>query len=191
MTKNKNFLYGIGKVKFNGFEIGYIEKNSWNNNGKKPEVVEINAEQKPSVPVLIIPQTNGTIAPTFNLIQLNYVNLAAALGGEVVYEKTDTEKKTPIGWEPEDDIILLSGGWCIDLVSGQSILIANGTLLAALGGQLTLTETAKVECEIRPSEPEDGGKPYAIYDTDAIGEIWKTRCGLSTEPAAEQSQNEG
>ena len=65
MTKNKNFLYGIGKVKFNGFEIGYIEKKSWNNNGKKPEVVEINAEQKPSAPVLVIPQTNGTIAPTF------------------------------------------------------------------------------------------------------------------------------
>ena len=39
MKKNKNFLYGIGKVKFKGFEIGYIEKNSWNNNGKKPEVV--------------------------------------------------------------------------------------------------------------------------------------------------------
>ena len=191
MKKNKNFLYGIGKVKFKGFEIGYIEKNSWNNNGKKPEVVEVNAEQKPGAPVLIIPQSNGTIAPTFNLIQLNYANLEAALGGELVYAKADTKKETHIGWEPEDDIIQLSGGWCIDMVSGQSILIANGTLLAALGGQLTLTETAKVECEIRLSEPEDDGKPYAIYDTDAIPENWKTRCGLSAEPAAVQSQNEG
>lgn len=180
---NKNFLYGIGKVKFKGFEIGYIEKNSWNNNGKKPEVVEINAEQKPGVAVLVIPQANGTFAPTFNLIQLNYVNLAAALGGELVYAATDTQKKTPIGWEPADDIIQLSGGWSIDMVSGQSILIANGTLLSTLGGQLTLTETAKVECEIRIGEPEDGGKPYAIFDTDAIPATWKTRCGITAEPA--------
>lgn len=191
MKKNKNFLYGIGKVKFKGFEIGYIEKNSWNNNGKKPEVVEINAEQKPGVPVLVLPQSNGTIAPTFNLIQLNYANLQAALGGELVYTATDTQKKTPIGWEAADDIIQLSGGWCIDMVSGQSILIANGTLLATLGGQLTLTETAKVECEIRLAEPEDGGKPYAVLDTDAIPDSWKTRCNLPKESASEQTQNEG
>lgn len=183
-------MYGIGAVRFKGKTVGYIEKNSWNNNGKKAEVTEINAEQVPGNAVLIIPQTNGTFAPTFNLIELNYVNLQGALGGELVYAATDTQKKEPIGWLPADDIIQMSGGWCIDLVSGQSILIVNGTLLAALGGQLTLTETAKVECEIKIAAAEDGGKPYSIFNTDAIPTEWKTRCEIA-ETAAQSTPSGG
>lgn len=174
---SKKFMYGIGAVKFKGSALGYIEKNSWSNNAKKPEVAEVNAEQKPGAPVLSIPQSNGTFAPTFNLIQLDFENLLGALGGKLVYEPTDTEKKNPIGWAAPNDIVQLSGGWQIDLVSGQSIMIANGTLLAALGGQLTLTETAKIECELRVAQAEDDGEPYAVFETLKIPEAWKERCG--------------
>lgn len=176
---NKKFMYGIGSVTFKGKTIGYIEKNSWNNNGKKPEVAEVNAEQVAGSAVLIIPQSNGTFAPSFNLIQLDYENLKVALGGELVYAESDTEKKDPIGWTAPSAIIQLSGGWGINLVSGQSILIPNGTLLSALGGQLTLTETAKIECEIKISEPEDDGSPYGIFKTDSIPAAWKTKCGIT------------
>lgn len=181
-------MYGVGAVKFKGQTVGYIEKNSWNNGPQKPEVAQVNAEQVPGVPVLVIPQSNGTIRPTFNLIQLDYENLSAALGGDIVYDDNDSEKKNAIGWEAPDELIELSGPWAIELVSGQTILIANGTLLSALGGQLTLTETAKIECEIHLGQPTDGSKrPYAVFDTDKIPIAWRQRCQVDGV-SAKQSQ---
>ena len=95
---NKNFMYGIGAVKYKDFTIGYIEKNSFDLGGKKPEAAKIEAEQVQGAPVLVIPQSNGGIAPTFNVIQMNYSNLHKLLGGSLHYKKEDLEKKTPIGW---------------------------------------------------------------------------------------------
>ena len=80
---NKNFMYGIGAVKYNDFVIGYIEKGSFDLNGQKAEAAKIEAEQAPGAPVLIIPQSNGSIAPTFNVIQTDYKNLHAMLGGKI------------------------------------------------------------------------------------------------------------
>ena len=145
---NKNFMYGVGAVKYKDFVVGYIEKNSFDMGGQKPESAKIEAEQVPGTPVLIIPQSNGSIAPTFNVIQLNYENLHSLLGGTMHYKEEDSEKKTPIGWTAPTAAVLLTGPWEIALVSGQSILIPNGTLLSNLGGKLTLTETAKIECTL-------------------------------------------
>ena len=136
-------MYGVGAVKYKDFVVGYIEKNSFDMGGQKPESAKIEAEQVPGTPVLIIPQSNGSIAPTFNVIQLNYENLHSLLGGTMHYKEEDSEKKTPIGWTAPTAAVLLTGPWEIALVSGQSILIPNGTLLSNLGGKLTLTETAK------------------------------------------------
>lgn len=44
----KKFIYGIAVVKFNGKEIGYIEKGSWDWGGTKPESTDIEAEQVPT-----------------------------------------------------------------------------------------------------------------------------------------------
>jgi hypothetical protein len=93
---NKNFMYGVGAVKYKDFVVGYIEKNSFDMGGQKPESAKIEAEQVPGTPVLIIPQSNGSIAPTFNVIQLNYENLHSLLGGTMHYKEEDSEKKTPI-----------------------------------------------------------------------------------------------
>ena len=76
---NKNFMYGIGAVKYKDFTIGYIEKNSFDLGGKKPEAAKIEAEQVQGAPVLVIPQSNGGIAPTFNVIQMNYSNLCSTV----------------------------------------------------------------------------------------------------------------
>lgn len=89
---NKNFMYGIGAVKYKDFTIGYIEKNSFDLGGKKPEAAKIEAEQVQGAPVLVIPQSNGGIAPTFNVIQMNYSNLHKLLGGSLHYKKEDSEK---------------------------------------------------------------------------------------------------
>ena len=86
---NENFMFGIGAVKYKDFIVGYIEKGSWDMGGKKPEAARIEAEQVPGTPVLVIPQSNGSIAPTFNIIQLNYENLHKLLGGSLHYKAED------------------------------------------------------------------------------------------------------
>ena len=112
-------MYGVGAVKYKDFVVGYIEKNSFDMGGQKPESAKIEAEQVPGTPVLIIPQSNGSIAPTFNVIQLNYENLHSLLGGTMHYKEEDSEKKTPIGWTAPTAAVLLTGPWEIALVSGQ------------------------------------------------------------------------
>jgi len=84
-------MYGVGAVKYKDFVVGYIEKNSFDMGGQKPESAKIEAEQVPGTPVLIIPQSNGSIAPTFNVIQLNYENLHSLLGGT----RKRTRKRKP------------------------------------------------------------------------------------------------
>lgn len=159
MAKNKNFLYGIGKLSLGDFEVGYIEKGSFDFGGKEPESVDVEAEQVPDAPVLSLAQKNGTIEPTFNLIQLNYTNIQKALGGDLV--KTGDNVT---GWSAPSELIDASSPATIDLVSGQRITIPNAKLLANLSGKLTLTEVAKIACKLKVQKPEGGGAPYTITD---------------------------
>lgn len=161
-TKTKDFMYGIGKLTFNNFVIGYIEKGSFDFGGKEPESVDVEAEQVPDAPVLTLAQKNGTIEPTFNLIQLNYANLKAALGGTL----TGTAPNYT-GWSAPTELIDENGACTIDLVSGQRITIPNGKLLANLSGKLTLTEVAKIAVKLKVQKPTDGSAPYSIADIPA------------------------
>lgn len=156
----KKFIYGIAAVQFAGVLIGYIEKGSFDWGGTKPESVDVEAEQVPDAPVLTLLTKNGSISPTFNLIQLDYKNLHSVLGGTLV----GTEGAYT-GWKAPTDLVQLSGEWVINFVSGQSMTIPNGTILANLGGKLTLTEVSKLECQLKVNKPVDGGSPYEINDT--------------------------
>ncbi len=181
---NKNFMYGIGAVKYKDFVVGYIEKGSFDLGGQKPEAAKIEAEQAPGAPVLVIPQSNGSIAPTFNVIQMDYKNLHALLGGSLHYKTEDSAKKNPVGWTAPQTAILMQGPWELSLVSGQSVLIPNGTLLSNLGGKLTLTETAKIECTLEVAMPEDGSQPYGVFYADALPDEWKQYKLPAAEAAA-------
>lgn len=161
---DKKFIYGIAVVKFGTATIGYIEKGSWDWGGMKPESVDVEAEQVPDAPVLTLLQKNGQISPTFNLIQLDYENLKTVLGGTLV---GSSGKYT--GWKAPTGLINLNGKWTIDFRSGQTMTIPNGTILANLGGKLTLTEVSKVECQLKIVKPEDGSAPYEINDTPEEG----------------------
>ena len=69
----------------------------------------------------------------------------------------------------------MEGPWELELVSGQSILIPNATLLADLAGKLTLTETAKIEVELKVAMPtEEGVPPYGVFDSNALPDEWTT-----------------
>lgn len=159
MDKNKNFIYGIAVVKFNEITIGWIEKGSWDWGGTKPESVDVEAEQVPDAPVLTLLQKNGQISPTFNIIQMDYKNIHAVMGGTLV-----GEANAPTGWKAPTDLVQISGNWTIDFVSGQTMTIPNGTILANLGGKLTLTEVSKLECQLKINKPTDGSASYGIDD---------------------------
>lgn len=158
---SKKFIYGIAAVKFGGKLIGYIEKGSWDWGGTKPEFTDVEAEQVVDAPVLSIPNKNATIAPTFNLIQLDYENMAAVLGGTLV----GTEGSYT-GWKAPTSLVELRGEWKIDFVSGQTMTIPNGTILANLGGKLTLTEVSKLECQLKVNKPEAADtSSFEVNDT--------------------------
>jgi len=157
---NKKFIYGIAKVSFGDKTIGYIEKGSWNWGGTKPEKTDVEAEQVPTAPVLTLMTKNGTVSPTFNLIQLDYENLQAALGGTLV--GTDGSYT---GWKAPTSLVELRDKCVIDFVSGQTMTMPNATLMANLGGKLTLTEVSKIECQLTANMPDDGSSPYEINDS--------------------------
>lgn len=159
---NKNFMYGIGAIIFDEKTIGYIEKGSFDWGGTKPEKVDIEAEQVPDAPVLTLITKNGTIAPTFNLIQLNYENLHLALGGTLV-----GTQGAYTGWKAPTDLVELRGECEIELKSGQTVTIPNATLMSNLAGKLTLSEVSKIECQLTVNKPTDGSAPYEINDTKA------------------------
>lgn len=154
---NKDFLYGLSKMTFAGKTVGYIEKDSFEWGGKAPESVDVDAEQVPDAPVLTLVQKNSTVEPKFNMIQLNYENMAALLGG----------KSTATGWEAPTDLLQLSGECLIDTPSEKRIKIPNAVLLSNLGGKLTLTEVSKIECQLKVMKPADGTAPFSIIDIPA------------------------
>lgn len=168
---NNNFMYGIGEVRYRGTKIGYIAKNSFDLGGVKPEAAEIEAEQVPGSPVCVIPQSNGKIGPKFDMIQLTFESLQQLLGGRLL--KNSDNAIT--GWTAPRSAMVMEGPWELKLVSGQSILIPQATLLADLAGKLTLTETAKIEVELKVAMPaEDGVPPYGVFNSDALPAEWTT-----------------
>lgn len=170
---NKDFMYGLGAVKYRGETVGYIAKNSFEMGGKKPEAAEIEAEQVPGTPVLVIPQSNGTIAPKFDMIQLNFESLKQFLGGSL----HKSGEKT-VGWTAPSAAMIINGPWELELVSGQSVLIPNATLLSDLGGKLTLTETAKIEVELKLSKPSTAGvPPYGVFESSSLPTEWSEENG--------------
>lgn len=176
-------MYGLGALKYKGAKVGYVAKNSFDLGGSKPESADIEAEQVPGAPVLVIPQSNGKIAPKFDMIQLNFESLKQLLGGTLI---KDGEKIK--GWTSPVGAVVIEGPWQIDLVSGQSILIPSATLLSDLAGKLTLTETAKIEVELKVTKPATEGVPsYGVFDTSSLPAEWSEEKGwlLPVENASE------
>lgn len=158
MAENK-FIYGIGAVRFQDNIIGYIEKGSWDWGGYKPQVTDIEAEQVPDAPVLSLVDEDGGISPTFNLIQLDYGSLKQVLGGNIVFSSSGY---AITGWQAPTELLSLTGEFDILFLSGQQVTIPSATLVANLGGKLTLTEVSKVECQLKIDKPEDGSAAYEI-----------------------------
>ena len=158
----KKFMYGLDELKFNGKSLGYIEEDSFDWGGAKGEATEIRAAQKKGYPVKIIPKSNGTVKPTFDLIEFNYPNMAATMGGTL---KGTADK--PTGWAAPSKLVTIEGEVTIDTDSGQRITIPNCTLFAYISGNLNLTSVSKIKCELSIAEPADGVEPFTVEDIPA------------------------
>ena len=156
----KKFIDGLGRLLFNGVVIGYIEKGSFDWGGTKGESTDIEAEQVPNAPVFSLVTKNSSLAPTFNLIQLDYKGLKQVAGGTLV-----GPEEAPTGWKAPAELVELRGETVIDFVSGQTWTAPNTLLMSNLAGKLTLSEVSKMECQLKVNAPEDGGSPYEINDT--------------------------
>ena len=161
---DKKFMYGLDEFKFNGKSLGYIEDESFDWGGAKGETTEIRAAQKKGYPVKIIPKSNGTVKPTFDLIEFNYENLQATMGGTL---KKTGEKTT--GWAAPSKLVTITGEVTIDTDSGQRVAIPNCMLSAYISGNLNLTSVSKIKCELGIAEPADGSDPFTIDDIPAEG----------------------
>jgi hypothetical protein len=158
------FMYGVGRAKFGDKTLGYIAKGSFQLNGSKGENVKIEAEQVPGAPVLIIPQSNGSIAPTLGLIEWDYEVMASIMGGTVI---TDADGKA-IGWKAPASIVEARGPFIIETMSKKRISIFESLLQSNLNGNLDLTSVAQIDVAVEVQMPLDGSEPFDITDiTDA------------------------
>lgn len=159
VVDDNRLMYGLDKVTFNDEVLGFIEEDSFDFGGNKGEVTEIKAAQIKGFPIKIIPKSNGTIKPTFDLIQMDYAHMAAIMGGSV---KKSGEVVT--GWDAPSDIVSVSGSLKIECTSGQVITIPKCLVSANLGGNLNLTSVSKIKVEIGVMNPGDGTAPFSIED---------------------------
>ncbi len=154
-----DFMYGLAEVKVGDTLLGYIEENSFKLNGAKGESTEINAAQVHSAPVLVIPKKNGTIAPSFDLIQMNYANMALVMGGAV----TMTGEKAT-GWKAPSKLVQIINSVTIKTDSEHQISIKKALVTGYIDGDLNLDSVTKIKMEVKVMMPDDGTDPYSIDD---------------------------
>jgi len=162
MAKSE-FIYGLDQFKFAASgepeELGYIEEGSFNLGGQAGETVEVNAAQVKGSPVLVIPKKNGSIKPSFDLIQINYNKLVAVMGGAV---KGTSE--APTGWEAPSKSVNITGHAKIITDSGHVIDIPKAQVMAYPNDKLSLDGVAKIHVELTPVQSTPGKAPYSISD---------------------------
>ncbi len=168
-TNTNKFMYGLHKFEFDGKLLGYISKDSFDWGGAKGEALKVNAEQVPGQPVLILQQSNSTIAPSFDLIQIDADNIAAALGGTVEDGK----------WHAPTELVQNIAPAKITTFSGHIIEMPKVMLNSNLEGGLKLSEVSHIKVELEVMQPDDGSSPYTID-------------GIAASPqAGDQSGNQG
>jgi hypothetical protein len=159
----QDLIYGLELFKFNGDGLGYIEEDSFDWGGAVGELTEIRAAQKKGYPVKVIPKSNGTQKPTFDLIQFNFANLKKVLGGETITKTGDVV----IGWSAPSTIVMITGRVEIKTDSGQMIVMPNCMVQGYIGGNLNLTSVSKIKCTLSIMEPVESAEPaFKIYDAD-------------------------
>lgn len=168
----QEFLYGLAEFRFavtgTPEATGYIEEGSFDLGGQAGEVTEINAAQVKGSPVLVLPKKNGSIKPSFDLIQIDYAKLTLLMGGKTK-SVTVEEVTTVTGWEAPSTLTQVRGHAQIFTESGHLIDIPACTLVAYPTSKLSLDGVAKIHCELTPVQSAPGVAPFSISDIPEVG----------------------
>ncbi|MDR0505450.1 MAG: hypothetical protein LBH32_01345 [Dysgonamonadaceae bacterium] len=160
----QEFLYGCARVDVDGEILGYIEEDSFDLGGSPGETTDVKASQVPGAPVLSIPKSNGTIKPTFDLIQIKYKVMEQIMGGTAIpKEGSDTEFS---GWKAPSKLVQVQKPVIIYSYSGHKITILKGNIQVNLGDKLTLSGVAKLKTTVSPMTVNATTEPYRIEDYD-------------------------
>ncbi len=162
MTKIKDdqdLMYGLEEMYLKGLSIGYIKEDSFQWNGTQGELAQIRAAQVKGTAIKNIPTSNGTVAPTFQLLQFNYENMAKVLGGRVIMKNGKA-----VGWAAPKALVRLEGFVEVFSDSGQVIVFPSAIIQGFISGPLQLTETSTIDCTLGVNQPATGEDPYYIFD---------------------------
>lgn len=156
-----NFMYGLLSVKIGEQVVGYIEENSFAWNGSEGEITEVYAAQVHSAAVHAIPKKNGTIAPSFDLIEMDYKALALVLGGETIPKDPSSGEVT--GWKAPTSLIQVVNAVEIKTDSSHKISIPKALITAYIDGNLNLDSVSKIKVKLKVLQPDTkSAAPYTI-----------------------------
>lgn len=151
-------IYGVNDLIFKGKTLGYISEDGLTPAGESPSKTNIWAAQKRDAPVKILTSTPGTIAWTFNLIDLKGESLKDVIGGEVDENGIYT---------PEADSKELEGVFDIKTADGSTIRFFNATLSANFSQNLNMSGVLAMACQLNVMKPADGGASWKLYPAGA------------------------
>lgn len=161
---SQDLLYGLEELKMNGLSLGYIKDDSFDWGGSKGELTAVRAAQVKGTAIKNIPTSNGTVAPTFQLLQFNFENLAKVLGGQVV-KKTIASVETVVGWMAPRKLVRLEGFFEVFSDSGQVMVFPSAIIQGNIAGPLVLTETSTIDCTLGINQPTTGESPIYMLET--------------------------
>ena len=159
-TDESGLMYGLNQLEVNGKVLGFIEDDSFDFGGTPGEGTDIMAAQVKGAPVKTLAKSNGTIKPTFDLIQIDYEVMVAILGGAL-----KKDGATIVGWEAPTKAVVITGQAKVTTDSGHLITIPNCQVQGNISGPLSMSAVSKIKCTLNVLAPTTPGvAPYTIED---------------------------
>ena len=159
---NTGAIYGVSEISFNGVKMGLISEDGLQPGGDSPTKNRVWSAQKRNAPFAVIMASPGSKMWSFTLIELLPKNMVQVMGGK---EESDGSYTPPT----EDKAI--NGVVDIKTVTGQTIRIYNGNLIANFANGLNYSNVLGISCELEMQEVADG-VPYRIYPPGATVPNW-------------------
>ena len=159
---NTGAIYGVSEISFNGVKMGLISEDGLQPGGDSPTKNRVWSAQKRNAPFAVIMASPGSKMWSFILIELLPKNMVQVMGGK---EESDGSYTPPT----EDKAI--NGVVDIKTVTGHTIRIYNGNLIANFANGLNYSNVLGISCELEMQEVANG-VPYRIYPPGATVPEW-------------------
>ncbi|MBD9093836.1 MAG: hypothetical protein EGQ20_15095 [Bacteroides oleiciplenus] len=164
VKENNGLIYGVGKVMFNGKEIGWVSQDGLQPKGEAKQTTPVYAAQVHDGPVDELVSTPSTIAFGFKLIQLIPEMCKDLFGGTI--SSVDGAYEAPEGFKD------LEGAFKVECVSGHTIEIPRARLSGELADSINMSGVLSYDCTVKCLKPTEAGKArYRIVppQTEAEG----------------------